>query len=73
MLETGQPAGPALVLALDNWRLQREPRDARVLLQAALAARSPAAAVPVLAWFDGNRVEDVVLADLVRRVKEMPR
>ena len=73
MLETGQLAEPALALALDNWQLQREPRDARVLLQAALAARSPAAAAPVLAWFDGNRVEDVVLADLVRRIKEMPR
>ncbi len=73
ILETGQPAGPALTLALDNWRLQREPRDARVVLQAALAVRAPAAATPVLEWFEGNRVEDVVLADLVRQVKALPR
>lgn len=73
MLETGQAAQPALALAVDNWRLQREPRDARVLLQAALAARAPAAATPVLEWLDANRVEDVVLADLARRTRELPR
>jgi tetratricopeptide (TPR) repeat protein len=73
MLETGQAAQPALVLAVDNWRLQREPRDARVLLQAALATRTPAAAAPVLEWLDANRVEDVVLADLARRTRELPR
>ncbi|WP_151445593.1 hypothetical protein [Lacisediminimonas profundi] len=73
MLETGQPAQAALELAVDNWRLQREPRDARVLLQAALAAHAPAAAAPVLAWRAANRVDDVVLDDLARRVGELPR
>lgn len=73
MLETGQPAQAALAMAVDNWRLQREPRDARVLLQAALAARAPAAAAPVLAWRAENRVDDVVLDDLARRLGELPR
>ena len=45
----GQPKR-ALPLASANYALQREPADARVLLEAAVAAREPAAAEPVLRW-----------------------
>ena len=40
----------ALRLAQDNWRQQREPADARVLLEAARAAGARAAAWPALSW-----------------------
>jgi len=40
----------ALRLAEQSWRIQKEPADARVLLEAAVAARAPGAAAPVLAW-----------------------
>src|SRR5262249_51373166 len=40
----------ALALALGNWRSQRESRDARAVLEAALACNDAAAAAPVLAW-----------------------
>jgi tetratricopeptide (TPR) repeat protein len=40
----------ALALAQEGWGAQREPWDARLLLEAAAAAGKPAAAAPVLAW-----------------------
>ena len=42
----------ALQLARENWATQREPADARILLEAALAAGDPAAARPVLDWLE---------------------
>lgn len=63
----GQPAR-ALELALANWELQREPADARLVLEAALAAGRPAAAEPVLAWIRELGLEDVALAGLAARL-----
>src|SRR2546422_888337 len=45
----------ALALAKENWTLQREPRDARILLEAALAANDPKAAPPALDWLARTR------------------
>ena len=42
--------GAALALAQANYTVQREPRDARILLEAALAAGQRAAADPVEVW-----------------------
>lgn len=47
----------ALSLAIDNWNLQKEPADARVLLEAAVAAKQPEAAAPVLKWLDATHFE----------------
>ncbi len=63
----------ALKLAQANLeQQQREPADMRVLLEAALAARSRAAAAPALQWQDVNKVESVVLRALAERVKALP-
>jgi hypothetical protein len=62
----------ALVLARANHDKQREPADARVLLEAALAARDKAAAQPVLQWMTENKVESVALAALAERVRSLP-
>ncbi len=62
----------ALRLARENWAEQREAADARVLLEAALAARDRAAAAPVLKWLDDNRFEDVRLRPLADRIKALP-
>jgi Tfp pilus assembly protein PilF len=59
----------ALRLAQANFDSQREPRDARILLEAALAAGEPAAAAPVLAWLERTRLEDVALEPLVALVR----
>lgn len=51
--------GSALALAEANWAAQREPADARLLLEAALAAGRREAATPVLDWLARTRLEDV--------------
>lgn len=63
----------ALVLAQENWKIQKEPRDARILLEAALAAKSPAAAAPVVQWLKESRIEDARLRDLARQLGEVRR
>lgn len=63
----------ALELARRNYRVQREPADARVLLEAALAARDAAAARPVLEWMQRTGVESVALRDLAARLKDAAR
>lgn len=54
----------ALRLAISNWRLQREPRDARAVLEAAIAAKKPEAAKPVLEWMQQTGIEDWYLRKL---------
>jgi hypothetical protein len=64
-------AAEALALAAENFSLQREPRDARVLLEAALAARDRAAAQPALALLERSRLEDARLRGLAARVRAL--
>jgi Tfp pilus assembly protein PilF len=52
----------ALDLALRNWQVQRAPWDARVVLEAALAAKQPRAAAPVLEFLQKTHLEDPLLA-----------
>lgn len=51
----------ALRLAQENWQTQREPRDAAILLEAALAAGDRAAARPALEWLKRSGYEDPAL------------
>ncbi len=48
----------ALTLAQENWRIQREPWDARLLLEAALSGANQAAAKPVIDWLIAVNLED---------------
>jgi Tfp pilus assembly protein PilF len=48
----------ALRLAQENYAVQREPRDARVLLEAAIAAKDPASAQVVRDWLSRSGFED---------------
>jgi len=62
----------ALRLARENWELgQREPSDARILLEAALAARQPDGAAAALDWLARNRHEDVILLRLAAELKAL--
>jgi predicted Zn-dependent protease len=54
-------ARAALALALENWNVQKELADARLLVACAAAARDRAAAEPVLAWARDNHVVDARL------------
>ena len=57
-------AAEALRLAKENYAVQREPRDARILLEAAIAARDPAAAQAVRDWLRASGFEDARLRRL---------
>ena len=62
----------ALALARSNYAVQREPADARILLEAAIAAGQPAAAAPVRDWLDSHRVESVLLRSLAGKLGATP-
>lgn len=62
----------ALELARRNFALQREPADARVLLEAALAARDKAAAEPVLQLLQRSRLESGRLHGLAQQIRALP-
>jgi len=59
----------ALDLAVANWAIQREPYDARILLEAALAAGRRDAAQPVLDWLAQSRHEDPRIAALAGKLQ----
>jgi tetratricopeptide (TPR) repeat protein len=62
----------ALDLAVANWGVQREPWDARIVLEAAAAAHDRAAARPVLEWLDRTRLEDPAIRRLVASLQAPP-
>ncbi len=59
----------ALALASENYAVQREPADARLLLEAAIAAGQPAAAAPALQWMAESGIESVALRALAAKLK----
>ncbi len=65
-------AARALLLAQQNFAEQKEPADARILLEAALDARQRAAAQPVLDWMAASGIESVALRALAKRIEALP-
>ena len=63
-LATEPEPARALALARENWQVQREPADARVLLEAALAAGDARPAAPVLSWLEDTGMEWRLLREL---------
>lgn len=63
-LRLRQDPKTALRLAVDNYAVQREPRDARILLEAAIAAQDSASAQPAREWLRRSGFED----DRLRRL-----
>ena len=72
-LHHGNQAGRALELALENWRYQREPWDARLVLESALAARKLHTASPVIAWMNQTGIEDRRLHTLLTMIKALEK
>lgn len=66
----------AVRLAAENFAVQREPRDARILLEAAIAAQDASAAQPALEWLRTSGFEDARLQKLGREsaqaIKQAP-
>lgn len=68
-LHFSKQATTALNLARENWDLmQREPSDARILLEAALAAGDQTGAKPALDWLRATEHEDVMIRQLAARL-----
>jgi len=63
----------ALQLAQQNFAVQKEPADARILLEAALAARLPAAAQPALDWLAASGVESVAMQPLAKALAALSK
>ena len=63
----------AVQLARDNWEVQREPWDARILLESALASGDYAAAQPVLEFLARTALEDAALAHLAGQLQSAQR
>ena len=51
-------AAKALAAATSNYTVQKEPRDAEILMRTALAAKQAKAAQPALDWLRNSRYED---------------
>jgi hypothetical protein len=60
----------ALRLAQANWVLQREPKDARILLESAIAANNAAAAQPVIEMLAKTEMEHLQLRRLAARLEK---
>jgi Tfp pilus assembly protein PilF len=59
----------ALDLAQRNWNIQKAPWDARVLLEAALAAKQPQAAVAALRFLRETQLQDPIIEPLARQLE----
>ncbi len=61
----------AVALATANYQTQKEPRDAEILMRAALAAKQPAAAQHALAWLQASGYEDPALKALAAQLAQL--
>jgi tetratricopeptide (TPR) repeat protein len=62
LLDVAHEPAAALAAAQDNWRVQREPADALILLRAAQAVGRPAAGAPARQFVAAHATEDARLA-----------
>ena len=68
----GQDPAAGLALSIDNWQLQKEPPDAVLFIQAALAVNQPRAAEPVVKWAEQTGYRDPLLTRLIEQLRQHP-
>jgi len=59
----------ALKLALENWSVQKEPLDARIAIECAVAAGQPRTVDEIVRWVERTQLQGSRLAALVRQVR----
>ena len=59
------------ILASQNYQIQKEPRDARIALEAALAAKDPESASDGLAWLRSSQFQDPLLQSLGQQLAQL--
>jgi tetratricopeptide (TPR) repeat protein len=69
-LELKNEPDQALETALENWKLQKETRDTRAVLEAALAADNRAAAEPAILFVKDSGNEDIALNRLIEKLEQ---
>ncbi len=67
-LDVERNAKKALALASTNYATQKEPRDAEILMRAALSAGQAAPAKPAVAWWRSSRYEDPAVSSLATQL-----
>jgi hypothetical protein len=65
-------AALAVQLASANYQVQKEPRDLRMLLEDALAAKDTAAAQPGRDWLQSTGFEDARIRALAAQTLQLP-
>lgn len=68
----GQDLAAGLALSIENWQQQKEPPDAVLFAQAALARQQARAAEPVVQWAQTTGYIDPQLAPLITQLKAHP-
>jgi Tfp pilus assembly protein PilF len=68
-LELQHDPRSALDMARRNWQVQREPSDTRLLLEAAIAAGQPQAAIEALDFLQKAKLEDPIIEPLARQLR----
>ena len=68
----GRDLKAGLALSIDNWQLQKEPPDAVLFVQAALALGQARAAEPVVSWAEKTGYTDPQLSPLLAQLKAHP-
>lgn len=68
----GQDLAAGLALSIENWQQQKEPPDAVLFVQAALARQQARAAEPVVQWAQTTGYTDPQLTPLITRLKAHP-
>jgi tetratricopeptide (TPR) repeat protein len=69
MLHVKHDPADALVLAQQDWKVQRAPKDVRAYLEAALAEHNPATAKPALDFIAKTHLSDITIDPLVAQVQ----
>lgn len=73
LLNVDGNASAALDAALTNWKSQREPADALIVVRSAIAAGRSEASAPVVTFVREHGLEDVRLTQLLTQVPQEPR
>jgi tetratricopeptide (TPR) repeat protein len=69
-LELNDNPERALEVALENWQLQKEVRDARAVLESASVLKNATAAQPIIDFLKKSKNEDVALNQLIRTLEQ---
>ncbi len=67
-LDVERSPAKALALASRNYAVQKEPRDAEILMRSALAAGQPKMAQPALDWLRESHFEDPIMAGIASQL-----